>query len=149
MVESRNRSSSSGGEQRPRAESDTRSRGSRSRSPSAEELRELAEELEEHGRALLARARELQRMAGAGQGSSTRDTSRGERTDRGSRDVRSQRTERGERGERGGASGPRRQTGRRERVESAGGRQSGGAPRAKRDRDDSPDWTPKAKRRRP
>jgi transcription termination factor Rho len=148
MAESRNRSSRTGGEQRPRAEGETRSGGSRSRTLSPEDLRELAEELEEHGRALLARARELQRMAGAAQGSAGRSTTRSERPDRGQRTERGERSERTERGERGGSSGPRRQSGRSERGESAGGRQSGGSSRPKRDRDESPNWAPKPKRRR-
>ena len=123
----------------PRRESPGRSEAPASRprgqvgARTAEELLELADELEEEGRALISDARQLQRLA--------------ERMGRGGRPDRGERGPRGE-GERPARSGPRGQGESRERRRSAD-RGEGGSGRPSRGSGDAPSWSPPGKRKRP
>jgi hypothetical protein len=135
MAESENRRPSGTRENRSRDDRGGSAGRSRPGSMSPSALRELAEELEEHGRALIARARELKRMAGEGGGRDRPQARSGNRTERPGA---------------GGAArtGDRRGGGDRER--SRGGRGARGADtgdRAARG-SDVPDRAPTPKRRK-
>jgi hypothetical protein len=146
MAESNNRRPRTERSERPRTDRSERPRsgstsGGRttSRGSSPDGLLEVAEQIEEHARALLARARDLRRMADSGEGAARRTTgarSGGYGGNRAGGEDRPQRRT----SERGG-------TGERSRSPRAGGAgERGGGTRSPRD--ETPDWAPTPKRRR-
>jgi hypothetical protein len=137
MAESGYRGSAGGRDKRSRTDTDSPARRPRAQGASSDTLLEIADEIEEHARALLARARDLRRTAGGSTGSRERPAGRPQ-----------ERGEKSDRTERTGGPAQRRGNERRPGERSREARE-GGSERPKRNYNKTaPEWAPTPKRRK-
>lgn len=131
MAESGKRHTRSAQQGRTRSEAGTQSRGARPGGAPSHELLRLAEDLEEHGREILSRARDLRRLAEGKR--APRERSAGTDDGGGARGARSR--------ERGSGRPEGRERG------GKGARDAGAGARPKRGGDQTPEWAPGSRRR--